>query len=162
MVLLTKKELANAAGYTYRRLYDIDKELPEGKKLFVEGEKGKCDLAAFVQNWVEYNLANATNGHADLNEVKARHELVKLEKTRLEVERLRGYLVDVCEVRNLWAEIAATVTQNLLRLPGKMAPILESAKDAREIEQELDREVRATLEAIADTPVPRDAAEEVE
>ena len=39
-VSMTKKELATIAGYTYRRLYDIDRDLPEGKKLFVAGEGG--------------------------------------------------------------------------------------------------------------------------
>ena len=27
-ITLTKKQLASVAGYTYRRLYDINKELP--------------------------------------------------------------------------------------------------------------------------------------
>lgn len=50
----TKKELAQIAGYTYRRLYDIDLSLPQEKKLFVKGDGGKYDLAVFVQRWVNY------------------------------------------------------------------------------------------------------------
>ena len=46
-IYLTKKELATIAGYTYRRLHDIDMGLPDGKKLFVKGEGGKYDLALF-------------------------------------------------------------------------------------------------------------------
>ena len=33
-VEMTKKELATIAGYTYRRIYDIDRDLPPEKKLF--------------------------------------------------------------------------------------------------------------------------------
>lgn len=52
----TKKELASFAGYTYRRLYDIDMALPEDKKLFVKSENGKYDIALFIQRWVDYNV----------------------------------------------------------------------------------------------------------
>lgn len=45
---LTKKQLAEASGYSYRRLHDIDMELPEKEKLFVKSEGGKYDLALFV------------------------------------------------------------------------------------------------------------------
>ena len=38
---LSKKDLASIAGYTYRRLYDIDKAAEKDKKLFVAGEGGK-------------------------------------------------------------------------------------------------------------------------
>ncbi|MBR6224322.1 MAG: hypothetical protein IKR02_01210, partial [Firmicutes bacterium] len=55
---MTKKELATIAGYTYRRLYDIDRDQPPDRKLFVESEGGKYDLAVFVQRWVEYNVQN--------------------------------------------------------------------------------------------------------
>ena len=73
-VSMTKKELATIAGYTYRRLYDIDRDLPEGKKLFVKGEGEKYDLAIFVQKWVEYNVAQETpDDWEDLDLVKAKH-----------------------------------------------------------------------------------------
>ena len=38
---MTKKELAEVAGYSYRRLHDINPELPKDKKLFVKCEGGK-------------------------------------------------------------------------------------------------------------------------
>ena len=81
---MTKKELANIAGYTYRRLYDIDRDLPEGKKLFEKSEDGKYDLALFVQRWVDYNISHNTDSDIyDLDEVKAKHEVIKAEKTQL-------------------------------------------------------------------------------
>lgn len=62
----TKKELAQIAGYTYRRLYDIDLSLPQEKKLFVKGDGGKYDLAVFVQRWVNYNVANAWRAYREI------------------------------------------------------------------------------------------------
>lgn len=159
-ITLTKKELATIAGYTYRRLHDIDKGLPENGKLFVEGEGGKYDLALFVQRWVQYNVSNETTGDQTLDEVKARHEVVKTRKTELEVARLEGKLVDVQEIRRLWGGVANTVMQNMIRLPSKVAPRLVMMKDVEMISQIIDVEIRDVLTQIADTPLPEEAAAE--
>lgn len=154
MISMTKKELASIAGYTYRRLYDIDRDLPEGKKLFVEGEDGKYDLAIFVQKWVDYNVDHETPDSADLDVVKAKHEIVKTEKTQLEVDRLRGRLIDINDVKYLWGNIANTVMQNMLRLPSKLAPMLKMMENPEEIALIIDEEVRKVLTEIAETPLP--------
>lgn len=156
---LTKKELANAAGYTYRRLYDIDKNLPKEKKLFEEGEGGKYDLAVFVQRWVEYNVSLESEAVEDLEIVKARHEVVKTQKTELEVARMRGELIDVQDVKKLWSDIAGTVTQNLIHLPSKVAPMVRMMDNVEKIADLIGAEIRRTLEGIAETPLPEYAAE---
>ena len=121
---MTKKELATVSGYTYRRLYDIDKGLPENKKLFVQSEGGKYDLALFVQRWVAYNVDNEMPEADDLDVVKARHEVIKTQKTELEVAKMRGQLIDVQDVRRLWGDVASTVTQNMIHVASKVAPQL--------------------------------------
>lgn len=153
---LTKKELANIAGYTYRRLYDIDRDLPDNRKLFVQGkDSSKYDLALFVQRWVEYNVAlHQTETSYDLDEVKARHEAIKAEKTQLEVDRMRGQLIDVADVKKLWADIANTVMQNMIHLPDKLAPQLIMRDNTEEIADIISEEIRTTLDGIADTPLP--------
>lgn len=159
-VSMTKKELATIAGYTYRRLYDIDRDQPQEKKLFVEGEGGKYDLAIFVQRWVDYNVNNETADVDDLDTVKARHEVVKTQKTELEVARMRGQLIDVQDVKRLWGDIANTVTQNLLHLPSKLAPMLRMLDNTEVIADMIDKEIRKALEAVAEAPLPTYAAEE--
>lgn len=159
-VSMTKKELATIAGYTYRRLYDIDRDLPEGKKLFVKGEGGKYDLAIFVQKWVEYNVAQETpDDWEDLDLVKAKHEIVKTQKTELEVARMRGQLIDVTDVRRLWGDIANTVMQNLIHLPSKVAPMVQMMDNVEVISSIIDEEIRKILNDIAETPLPAYAAE---
>ena len=159
-IYLTKKELATIAGYTYRRLHDIDMGLPENGKLFVKGEGGKYDLALFVQRWVQYNVDNETGDDQTLDEVKAKHEIVKTRKTELEVARLEGKLVDVYEIRRLWGGVANTVMQNMLRLPSKVSPRLVMMKDAEMIASIIDGEIRDTLMQISETPLPLEAASE--
>ena len=157
---MTKKELASIAGYTYRRLYDIDRDLPDNKKLFVESEGGKYDLALFVQRWVEYNVNNEVADTDDLDLVKAKHEAVKMEKTKLEVEKMSGQLVDVQDVRKLWGDIAHTVTQNLIHLPNKLAPMLRMMESQEMIASIIDEGIRQVLNELADTPLPDYAAED--
>lgn len=162
-VTMTKKELASVAGYTYRRLYDIDRDLPEGKKLFVKSEDGKYDLAIFVQKWVEYNIARESpDDWEDLEVVKAKHEIVKTEKTELEVARMRGQLIDIQDVQRLWGDIVNTVTQNLIHLPGKVAPLLRMQDNVEWISGTIDAEIRRILEDIAQIPVPEYADIETE
>lgn len=159
-IYLTKKELATVAGYSYRRLHDIDMGLPEEGKLFVKGEGGKYDLALFVQRWVRYNVDNETGDDQTLDEVKARHEIVKTRKTELEVARLEGKLVDVYEIRRLWGGVANTVMQNMLRLPSKVSPRLVMMKDSEMIAGIIDQEIRDTLTLISETPLPVETAAE--
>lgn len=152
---LTKKELASIAGYTYRRLYDIDRDLPKDKKLFVASEDGKkFDLALFVQRWVAYNVDSECSDADDLDVVKARHEIVKTQKTELEVARMRGQLIDVQDVRRLWGDVANTVTQNMIRLPSKLAPMLLMMDNVQQIAQIIEEEIRKVLNEVADTPLP--------
>ena len=156
---LTKKELANIAGYTYRRIYDIDRDLPPDKKLFVAGEGGKYDLAIFVQRWVDYNVHRETEDIEDLDAVKARHEAIKIEKTELEVARMRGELIDVQDVKRLWGDIANTVMQNMIHLPSKIAPMLRMMDNTEVIANLIDTEVRKALTDISNTPLPSYAAD---
>lgn len=152
---MTKKELANIAHYSYRQLYNIDRELPEGRKLFVvsESDDKRYDLSLFVQNWVDYNV-NRNAEITSLEDAKTAHEIIKTRKTELEVAHMEGSLVDVNEIRLLWSNIAATVMQNMIRLPSKIAPQLLSVDNIQVIQTIIDKEIRGVLDGIADTPLP--------
>ena len=154
-ITLTKKELASVAGYTYRRLHDIDLGLPQDKKLFVQGEDGKYDLAAFVQRWVEYNVQRESYGEEmSLEEAKATHEQVKIEKTRLEVAKMRGELIDVNEVRRLWANVVNTAVQNFLRIPNNIGHRVYMVDDLDIVISIIGQEIRDCLTGISETPIP--------
>ena len=151
---MTKKELATVAGYTYRRLYDIDKALPDDSKLFVESDDGKYDLPLFVQRWVQYNVSHETAPDTSYEEAKTKHEIVKTAKTELEIAKLRGQLIDVNDVKKLWGDVAVSVMQNALNLPKKLAPLLVMRDSEEEIAGIVEDEIRVMLDNIADTPLP--------
>ncbi len=156
---MTKKELATLAGYTYRRLYDIDKGLPESKKLFVESGEGKYDPALFVQRWVDYNMEQGLPDVEDLDVVKARHEVVKTQKTELEVARMRGQLVDVQDVKRIWGDVLNALQQNLLHLPSKVGPMVQGMESLIMIEGIIDAEIRTCLRGASEAPLPEYAEE---
>lgn len=155
-IAMTKNDLAAIAGYSYRRLFDIDRDLPKNKKLFVPSEANpkRFDLAIFVQRWVEYNTDIAEEESEELAVVKARHEVIKTRKTEIEVKRLEGEYVRVQDVDEMWRNIASLVKNRFLNLARKLAPALVNLDSADTIEWMIDREVRDGLNMIADTPLP--------
>ena len=112
-----------------------------------------------MQRWVEYNVNNEAAEVDDLDTVKARHEVVKTQKTELEVARMRGQLIDVQDAKRLWGDIANTVMQNMIHLPSKLATLLLMMDNREVIADIIGKEIRKALEEIADTPLPTYAAE---
>ena len=153
---MTKKELATLAGYSYRRLHDIDTEQPRDKKLFVrsEADDKKYDPAIFVQRWVSYNKSTTEQENEELSVVKAQHERVKKEKTEIEVARMKGEYVEVVEVHRMWSNIATIVRGRFVNLARKLAPALVMIESPDKIEELIDRDVRDALNMIAKTPLP--------
>lgn len=153
---MTKKELAQLAGYTYRRLHDIDMEQPKDKKLFVRSEVDdkKYDPAVFVQRWVAYNKASTEQESEELSVVKAQHERVKKEKTEIEVARMKGEYVELSEVHRMWGNIATIVRGRFVNLARKLAPALVMIDNPDRIEEIIERDVRDALNMIANTPLP--------
>lgn len=155
---MTKEQLAELAGISYRQLYNINKKLAqedEDKALFVKGESAKkCDLASFVQRWVAYNVERVSASTEDLDAVKAQHESVKMRKTQLEVDRMEGTLVDVQEVRKMWGDIANTIMQGMIHLPSTLAPMVRGMDNVEVINNVIDTEIRKVLEGLSETPLP--------
>ena len=156
-MMMTRKELADIAGYSYHQLYNIDKALPEDKRLFVEGDGKKIDLATFVRRWVAYNVEKATGISGDsLEDEKARHEKLKADKTEIELGRMRGEFVSLSEITQLWTGITGVVVNRLVNLPKKLAPQLVHIEDPETAEEIIARDLRDSLDMIARTPLPGD------
>ncbi len=151
MPVMYVKELAALVGLTDRRLHQINEALPEDKKLIVrqEGEK-KADLAMFVQRWTEYKVSIAKkSGEVTLEEAKTEHELLKIEKTRLELRRMNAEVVPVADVVSLAQEIVSGVKNNLLHVAPNVAPTVAKMDDAQDVEDTIDAAVREALEDLS-------------
>ena len=153
-ISMTRREIADIAGYSYHQLYNIDKALPEGKRLFVEGDGKKVDLATFVQRWVAYNVEKASSGGDNLEDEKARHERLKADKAEIEVGRMKGEYVNINDIVRMWTDITGVVVNRLVNLPKKLAPQLVMIEDPETAEEIVARDVRDALEMISSTPLP--------
>jgi phage terminase Nu1 subunit (DNA packaging protein) len=161
-VYLTQKELAELVGRTDRQIRNINGIADPDEKLLVKAENGKYDACVFVQRWCEMQVKKMTDGADDLDAVKARHEIVKTEKTQLEVARMRGELLDYRDVRKAWGDIANSVMNALLNIPGQVAPMIRGMESVEMISGILDGEIRRALENIADSPIPSYANEDAQ
>lgn len=155
----TMKELAEMVGYTYRRIHDIDDELEDGDKLFVKGAGGRYLLDMFVQRWARYQVARATSGDRDLEQLKAQHEEVKIERARAELGKLKGELLDAREVTALWVNAATRCRQRFMEIPARVTPQLIGENDEKRITQIIDSEIRAALVWMAELPRETDEDE---
>ncbi|MBQ9252258.1 MAG: hypothetical protein IJ188_06460 [Clostridia bacterium] len=161
---LTKKELASLSGYSYRRLHEIDMALPEREKLFVKSEQDekKYSLALFIQRWAAYNAQAAEAESEELSAIKAKHEAVKMEKTRIEVSRMKNELVPISELAPIWSNIAATVADRFNALPSKVAASLVMIGDAEIIEEKIEREIRDAMSLMSEMPLPETGTEKAQ
>lgn len=161
---VTQQALADLTGKTLRTVQMINQNMPDGGKLFVKGEDGRLDAALFVQRWVAYRVGEEKEeeGKLDLDQVKAQHELKKMEKTELNLAIQRGKLVDTDDVRALWGDIITTARNKLLYIPASIAQRLVMLEDPVEIKEMLDKEIRTALEQTATCPLPQAAAPEEE
>jgi phage terminase Nu1 subunit (DNA packaging protein) len=160
---LTQQDMADLVDMSLRRLQQIDSKLPEGEKLFVKKD-GQTDAATFFQNWVAYSVSCAIeeSGKLDLDQVRAQHELKKMEKTELNLLIQRGQLVNAEDVRALWGDIVTTVRHRMLSIPTSLAPRLTMLEDKTEIQAIISREIRAALEMIAKCRLPQAAVADEE
>ena len=144
------KELATLVELTPRRLYQINEELEEDRKLFVREDGNKADLGTFVRRWVEYQKSLVRrSGEITLEEAKTQHEIIKTEKTKYEVKRLQGEMVLASEVIELGQELAGGVKNTLLHIPATLAPALCAMDDAEEIEAAMTQAIREALEEMS-------------
>lgn len=149
---MTQQKLAAMVGYSTRQLFNIDKELPDERKLFVKGIGGKFLLDMFVQHWVAYQVDKAQTGGEDLEALKAIHEKVKIERSRVELDKLKEELLDAHEVKRAWIDAATRCRQRMMEIPARVAPQLVGETDEKRVNRIIDGEIRAALTLIADEP----------
>lgn len=152
----TQAGLAELVGYSVRRLQQIDKSLSPNEKLFIAGKSGKYDGRAFVENWVKYQIKQALpeESKLDLEQVRARHELLKMEKTNLAIRREKGELVETSDVKLLWSEIITAFRNGLLQIGSALSPRLAQMQDVKEIKGLIDQSIGARLREIVECQLP--------
>lgn len=125
------------------------------RQLTQEGVLTQCSRGRYrlSENIIAY-IEHATGGiageekisHAD---VKAQHEVLKKEKTELQLQQMRGQLHSAEDVRLVMGDMILSAKSKFLLLPTRVSPMLEG-ESVKTIEQILQQEIEATLYSLVD------------
>ena len=86
----------------------------------------------------------------DPQQEKARLDRTRRELAELEYKQKQRELVHVGDARKVIDIAATSCREHLMGIPGRFADIFASESDARQIESDLEREIRAALTRIAE------------
>ena len=112
--------------------------------------RGKYKLGETLAAYIEYMSGGKAGdeklSHAD---VKAEHEMLKKEKTELQLQQMRGELHSANDVRALMGEMVLSAKSKILSIPVRISPQLEG-ESAKAIEKKLNDEINNVLSVLAD------------
>lgn len=103
-------------------------------------------LAAYIEHMAGGKAGDEKLSHAD---VKAEHEMLKKEKTELQLQQMRGDLHSSNDVRALMGEMILSAKSKLLSIPVRVSTQLEG-ESSKSIEKKLNDEINNVLSVLAD------------
>jgi len=112
--------------------------------------RGKYNLVENVLAYIEHvSGGKEENGKPRYVDAKTEHEILKKEKTELQVQQLRGQLHAAEDVRLVMGDMILSAKSKLLTLPVRIAGQLEG-ESTKTIEQILKTEIEDTLTVLVD------------
>lgn len=145
---VNQTQLANILGITGRRVRQLKEE-----GLFQQQEKGKkYDLAACVQEYIMYKVKSEMGKGAskDVNVIKAEHEVVKKDISKLKLRKMKKELHEAKDVEYFLGNMLVNFKNKLLSVPSKVAVLLIGEEDVNRITELLKREMIEALEELSE------------
>ncbi len=138
---ISKIEFSRTIGRSERQITrDLNEGLPHRKK----GRNVYISVAQAF-NW----YMERSTGKDGYEKAKVRLLSAQAEKTELEVETMRGKLVEVEQVGMVWGKLVSAFRARILSMPSRLAPQLANNKKVKEIEQILNNTLYEALEEIS-------------
>lgn len=113
-------------------------------------KRGKYKLSESLLAYIEYASGGKTDDekktHAD---VKTEHEVLKKEKTELQLQQMRGQLHSAEAVRMVMGDMILSAKAKLMSIPTRVSPMLDG-EPAKSIEQILVKEISDALSVLVD------------
>lgn len=137
--------LAECFGVSKRRVMQM-----VGEGIAVKIRRGTYDLGASVKNYIDAATAvKVTSAEEKYDDIRAKHEAIKMRKTELTVMRMEGQLHLASDVERVWTNMATTVKNRLLGVPTKLAPQLVGISDVADIQKRLKDEIIDALNEVS-------------
>lgn len=106
------------------------------------------DAASADAEWEANSRARTAVDVVDYQTARTHREHYNAELARLQFEEREGKLIDAQKAHQDGFELGRAVRDKLLAIPARVSPIFASLEDPIEIGKQLERELRAALEAI--------------
>jgi len=146
-VVVSTAEISEILGLSDRRIRQLEKE-----DALVKINRGKYDLKASVQRYIEYIKAQAEKTEEELDLTKEKTLLTRAnrQKVELELQIMRGELHRSEDVRRVMNNMLGAFRARVLAIPSKTAPQLLSQTDLAVVQDIIKKEVYEALQELSE------------
>lgn len=88
-------------------------------------------------------------GSNDYWDARSRREMAEAETAEMELAKLKGELIEVKAVENVWSKTCSAVREHLLQVRARLAPQLAAESDPFKVDQLLEAEHNQALAELA-------------
>lgn len=140
--------MAKIIGVTDRQIRNLADE-----GILIKTGHGKYNLVESLRNYIvmlktSKEISKKSTDY-DLDEEKAKHERLKIQKTEIELQVTRGQLHEAEDVEQVMTDMITYFRTKVMGLPSKLAPQLVNMHKAGDIENVLADECRLALNELA-------------
>lgn len=139
-ITVTQNAFAKAIGVSQQRVSQLVKE----GIAVVDEQNALLLVPSLIAYMKAYQPTSNNAENIDYMQEKARHEKAKREIAELKLNKMQGSVYDARTVELVMTEMIANLRTQLLGMPTKLAPILES-KPKEKIYTSLTREIEEKL-----------------
>lgn len=139
--------LSDMLGVSNRRIRQLAEE-----GILVRAAKGRYKLAESIKNYIvtlrisnKDSTGNISSEELDLDEEKAKHEVIKKQINQLKLQLMKGEVHKSEDVRAVMSDMLAAFRSRLMNHPAKSAPVLANMYDAGQIQTYLEKEMSDAL-----------------
>lgn len=149
-VIVPPKILSDTLGLSERRIRQLAEE-----GILKKAKRERYSFAESVKSYIIYlkttsSIEEANSSNLDLDEERAKHERLKIEKTQLQLQVMKGELHYSEDVERVMNDMLSNFKSKILSLPSKTAPKLVGIKDAPEIEEILKDDCYEALKELSE------------
>ncbi len=124
------------------------REMAQGTEVQHTGEK-KTKPSAGAQAHSSPGRPKADAPPSQYQIARSAREAFNAKMAELNYKKSAGALVELDKVKALYFDIARTVQQNLLNIPGRVSAIVSAKTDEREIYNLIEKEIMLVLESLS-------------
>jgi phage terminase Nu1 subunit (DNA packaging protein) len=146
-VVVSTAEISEILGLSDRRIRQLEKE-----GALVKIRRGKYDLKASVQRYIEYIKEQAEKTEEELNLTKEKTLLTRAnrQKVELELQIMQGELHRSEDVRRVMNNMLGAFRARVLAIPSKAAPQLLAQTDLAVVQDIIKKEVYEALQELSE------------